>query len=75
MAVNERKASPKWEAVRERLGLVDVFDRAMPRRWVATHLGLGLKTVERYELHGLAPEWYLLALLGLALKLGKKPKP
>lgn len=40
---------------------------------IAGRLGLTLRTIERYET-GTAPEWYDLALVGLAAKLGNRKK-
>lgn len=60
-----------WDDRREELGLVDEYGRPYDRRWVAHALGMGKKTIERYELHKAAPTWYGLALFGLAVKLGR----
>lgn len=43
--------------------------RGTDRQWVADRLGISARTVERYE-HGTAPQWYELALEGLAARLG-----
>lgn len=34
-----------------------------PRRWLADHLGVSAKTVERWEYGGLSPRWPALRLL------------
>jgi len=63
----------KWDLLREQLGLRDARGCTHTRAWVAEQLGLGRRTLERYELSR-APQWYPLALLGLATQEKKKKR-
>ncbi|HEY6141584.1 MAG TPA: helix-turn-helix transcriptional regulator [Thermoanaerobaculia bacterium] len=58
-------AGYRWEQRRRELLGWQRYDRA----FVADQLGVSQRTIERYET-GETPDWYDLALVGLAVKLG-----
>jgi hypothetical protein len=67
-----RAERTKWDDLRAKLGLGEHRSWGLKphdRAWTAQQLGVGRRTIERYELHDEAPEWYGMALVGLAVKL------
>lgn len=63
-----------WEKRRHHLGVTDSWGRSLTRKQIGKLLGLGTKTIERYELHGKAPAWYQLALVGLGEHLKNRTR-